>query len=330
MLTRLIIRSLTGPGLTALALLVLAGLLLQLAALLLGAAVVPSPGVIMAVLPRLLPAVLELTLPVAFLVGLMVGFGRWREEGTWIALRAAGVGGRRLLGPTLALGLAMGLLTGLCAHQLAPQGRRAAARQLAAAASAVELVPGRFLQLGDTVLHRPDEGGLLLAQGDAVLLAQEADLEQREGGLQLRLGQGRLLSRGADGLELSFERASVPLPLHQAGRRVELTERSGAELADLVERMRAQGRDPSYEHSILLKRTSATLLPLLLALLALPLALRWGGRPGHIMGVVLATWALQRIGDAGCLLLGPGLAAGLPALGLAALSALLWAGWRDR
>ena len=329
-LTRLTLRSIAAPGAVALALIFLAGLLLQVAGLLLGSAVMPDLGTTAGLLLALAPAALEPTLPVAFLVALMVGFGRWQAGGTWIALRSTGLAGRGLVRPVMIPALVVAAAMALTSHWLAPAGRRAAARSLAQAASAVELVPGRFLELGDLVLHRPESGGLLVGQGESVVLARSAVLTPLRDGLLLELEQGELTSLGEQRVDLRFEHAAFPIPVGAAARRVELAERSDRELAELVGRMRSRGRDASYERSILLKRSTLPLAPLLLPLLALPLGLRWGGRPAHTLLVVLGYWSLQRIGDAACATLGAPLATSLPLLGLALVSLLLWAGWRDR
>lgn len=330
MLTRLTLRSVAGPSLVALTLFAAAGLLLQAAGLLLAAPALPSPASTLGLVLALLPAALEHTLPVAFLVGLTVAYGRWHAEGTWTALRCAGVSGRRLVLPVLIPALLLTALTALTSHLLAPSGRRAAARGLTEAASAVELVPGRFVDIGGVVLHRPLAGGLLVSRGEAVLLAEQGSLSARSDGLLLELEHGRLLDLGDPTLSLSFATAAFPIPVSSTGRRVELAERSDAELAELVGRMRSRARDPSYEQGVLLKRSTMPLLPLLLPLVALPLGLRWGGRPSHTMLVVVGTWTLLRIGDASSSLLGAHLAASMPLLGLTLAAGLLWAGWRDR
>ncbi len=330
MLTRLTLRSVLGPSLVALVLLALSGLALQAASLLLGSAVMPSLTDTLWLVLALLPSALELALPVAFLVGLAVGYGRWHGDGTWTALRASGVSGRGLLLPSLLLSAALAGVLALTTHQLAPEGRRAASRALARAASAAELVPGRFLSVGETVLTEPPQGGLLLAQGEARLYARRGTLLPRDGGLLLELQEGQVLGPPEQGLLLSFEHASIPLPHPGGGRRVELAERSDAELAELVRRMRNRDKDASYEQSVLLKRSTLPLAALLLPLIALPLGLRWGGRPTGILGVVVGYWSLLRLGDAATSALGPHLSACLPALGLALAAAVLWASWRDR
>jgi lipopolysaccharide export system permease protein len=329
-LVLLTLRSVVGPGWVALVLIFLAGLLLQVGGLLMGSAVVPSLADSARIVVALAPAALEATLPVAFLVGLMVGYGRWHAEGTWTALRGAGLAGRSLLRPVLLPALLLVLVMASISHWWAPAGRRAAARTIAAAAASVELVPGRFVELGDVVLHRPQAGGLLVSQGQTVLLARQGTLVPHRDGLLLTLEHGQLVSLGPERLELSFEQASLPVVVSGTGRRVELAERSDAELAELVGRMHSRGKDASYERSLLLERSTLPLVPMLLPLLALPLGLRWGGRPGHTLLVVLGYWSLQRVGDAACGTLGALAAATLPLLGLGLAAVLLWARWRDR
>ncbi len=54
----------------------------------------------------LLPSVLILTLPVAVLAGIVIGFARMGSDSEIIAIRAAGVGTWSLLWPALLIGLA--------------------------------------------------------------------------------------------------------------------------------------------------------------------------------------------------------------------------------
>lgn len=325
-----LLRGLTGPVLVALVLLGAVGLLLEAGTVLARAAVIPPVHGLLGVMLGLLPAVLELALPLAFLTGLVVVLGRWHDDGTWIALRACGVGGHRLLRPASAGALLCGLLLLGASHLLAPVGRRVAAAQLVRACSELTPQPGGFLPLGGAMLHRPVSGGLLLSLGEVVIVAREGTLAPRAGGLLLRLHEGEALLGAPGGAVLRFEAAEVPLALDSGHRRVELVERSDTELRDLARRRTELGRDASYERLILLKRTSLALAVLLLPLVALPLALRWGGRAAPVLGVVLLLWVLIRVGDGACAWLGPWAAAALPLAGLVAAALALWAGWRDR
>ncbi len=327
MLLRLTLRAATGPGLAALLLLAGAAALAQVATLLLRSSVLPDPGALALAVLALLPSLLSMVLPIALLLGLMLGYGRWSSEGTWIALRASGLPARRLLAPALLLGLTTALLMAGLTHLAAPAGKRTAARAMMQAASQVRLVPGHFVAVGDGVLHRTTGGSIFAARGDVALQARGGSLRSDGQGLLLELGSGRLLS---EELALAFDSAIMPMELPANERRVELEERDSPSLWRLVERQRTRGRDASYANTILLKRTTLPLAAALLPILALPLGLRWGGRPWHAMGVVAAYWALVRLGDQLSAALGPQLAASLPLLGLLLAATALWASWTDR
>src|SRR5258708_4389730 len=60
---------------------------------------------------NLLPSILAVTLPMAFLLGVLLAFGRMASDSEIVALRAVGVSPLRLLGPVLALSFVTGLAT---------------------------------------------------------------------------------------------------------------------------------------------------------------------------------------------------------------------------
>lgn len=311
-------------------LILLAGVTLQVLAVAFRSPVLPDLAALGRAALCLTPSLVALTLPLALLAGLTVGLGRWVDEGAWTALRAAGVGGTRLVPGVIFLALAVALATALCTHAAGPWGRREAARLLAEVATRVELVPGRFLPLGDAVLFRAHDGSLFGWQPAVAVAGQEGRLTGSGEDLRLELGPGRAVGPGDGAFSLTFESASVPLRRPVASRRVELEERTGAELARLASDMRATGQDPARVDSIRLKRTLLPLAVPLLALLAVPLALRTAGRALPALGVVLGYWVLLRLGDALVPSLGALLASALPCLGLLGANGLAWAWWRDR
>src|SRR6266850_6173331 len=63
-------------------------------------------GTVVTLLLLYLPRVLVMTIPMAILLGVLVGIGRLSTDSEVIALRAAGVSYWKLLGPALALGAA--------------------------------------------------------------------------------------------------------------------------------------------------------------------------------------------------------------------------------
>ncbi|HEY2972630.1 MAG TPA: LptF/LptG family permease, partial [Pyrinomonadaceae bacterium] len=72
----------------------------------------------------LLPSVLILTLPVAVLAGIMIGFARMGSDSEIVAIRAAGVGTWSLLWPALAIGLLATAATTFLHFKEAPQAAR--------------------------------------------------------------------------------------------------------------------------------------------------------------------------------------------------------------
>ena len=59
----------------------------------------------------LLPSIFSVTIPMAFLMGVLLAFGRLASDSEIVALRASGISPARLLRPVVALALATGLLT---------------------------------------------------------------------------------------------------------------------------------------------------------------------------------------------------------------------------
>src|SRR2546430_1677983 len=72
----------------------------------------------------LLPSVLVLTLPVAVLAGIMIGYSRMGSDSEIVAMRAAGVGTWGLLWPVLLIGLLATLATTFLHMKEAPQAAR--------------------------------------------------------------------------------------------------------------------------------------------------------------------------------------------------------------
>ncbi|HET7290901.1 MAG TPA: LPS export ABC transporter permease LptF [Vicinamibacteria bacterium] len=85
-------------------------LLLQQVTLLMGILIARSapPGTILRVFVYLLPSIFSVTIPMAFLLGVLLAFGRLASDSEIVALRASGVSPIRLLRPVLALALLTG------------------------------------------------------------------------------------------------------------------------------------------------------------------------------------------------------------------------------
>ena len=328
-LWRFLWRDSLAPGFTSLALLMMTSLGLEAMALVIRSPIVPDPADFALALLALSPSLLPLLLPIALLLGLSVGLGRWWQDGTWSALRATGIAGRQLLGAALLLGLATAIVMLIVTHTAAPRGYRLVGEITSRAASRARLLPNHFLRLDDTVLLKRADGSLFVFDRDMAILSQ-GQLRQGEGGLDLLLEHGVLLGPTDRPALVEFQQASLPLTFNPPDRRIQLIERGTPELTKLVTRMVANGKDASYEKTVLLKRWTLPAAAMLLPFLALPMGLRWGGRPSHSLMLVMAYWMLVRIGDASCGTLGATSASTLPLVGLSLGAVLLWARWPDR
>ncbi len=73
----------------------------------------------------LLPSFLSISLPLAFLMGIMIGLGRMSADSETIALKAAGISLANIARPIIALSLIFALLSGFAGLWLKPWGYRA-------------------------------------------------------------------------------------------------------------------------------------------------------------------------------------------------------------
>jgi LPS export ABC transporter permease LptG/LPS export ABC transporter permease LptF len=84
-----------------------------------------SPLAVLEIMATIAPGVLIFSLPLAFLIGSMIGLSGLSGESQITALRACGVPLRRLLRPVLILGLLVGLVCGLMSVVILPKSRNA-------------------------------------------------------------------------------------------------------------------------------------------------------------------------------------------------------------
>ena len=80
---------------------------------------------ILVLLATLLPTLFSISLPLAFLMGIMIGLGRMSADSETVALKAAGIGLARLSRPVFALALVFSLLTAATNLWIKPWGHRA-------------------------------------------------------------------------------------------------------------------------------------------------------------------------------------------------------------
>ena len=154
------------------------------------------------------PGVLTFTLPMAVLVGVLIGLGRMSADSELIALNALGIGLRRILVPVGILALGTGLLTLGMTLWLGPAALRTLRaledRLRASQASSQvqprvfdERFPRRVLYVEDVEAAATRWRGVFLAEsspenGSRLTLAESAIViaDRKQGKLQLHLGPG--------------------------------------------------------------------------------------------------------------------------------------------
>ncbi|MGK2906008.1 MAG: LPS export ABC transporter permease LptF [Desulfuromonadales bacterium] len=112
---------------------------------------------ILILLTTLLPTFFSISLPLAFLMGVMIGLGRMSAESEIVALKSAGIGLARISRPVFALALIFTLLTGATNLWFMPWGYKAFATksfEIVRQKAAIGLQPRVFMgQFNNLVLY---------------------------------------------------------------------------------------------------------------------------------------------------------------------------------
>ncbi|MGH9775516.1 MAG: LPS export ABC transporter permease LptF [Candidatus Acidiferrales bacterium] len=155
-----------------------------------------------------LPGILIFTLPMAALVGVLIGLGRLSADSEIVALHACGIGTRRLLVPIGALAVAFTIITLSSTFWLGPAARRtyrSAEEHLSTGQASYAVQPRVFderfphwvLYVKDVDAAASRWNGIFLTESDAaagshLTLAEDAIVltEANEGKLQLHLSSG--------------------------------------------------------------------------------------------------------------------------------------------
>jgi LPS export ABC transporter permease LptF/LPS export ABC transporter permease LptG len=158
---------------------------------------------------NILPSILAITIPMAFLLGVLLAFGRLASESEIVALRASGVSPAQLLRPVVALSAAAGLLTFYVLAVAVPRANQTYrqvfyALVLSKAKTGVkprvfndELIPGMVLYVSDIPAATGDWQNLFIADARSpgkpqVILAQSGRLviSERARSVELHLEHG--------------------------------------------------------------------------------------------------------------------------------------------
>lgn|GEM_PF-5113608 len=187
----------------------------------------PDAPVFLYTLLLLLPAWLVLCIPMAHMFSCLTLALRYRREGEIRAMQTLGLGSPRLLGPMLALGLCVGIITAFMSLYVEPQAKNGANNlllQMASGAAQSRIVAGEIVQLTpDLALYAAARNGdalenVFLAQndnasGERVLWAQKAAIEKSDTDIVLKLENGGLVERGRHNIKGAFASFNLRMPL---------------------------------------------------------------------------------------------------------------------
>jgi LPS export ABC transporter permease LptF/LPS export ABC transporter permease LptG len=259
-----------------------------------------------------LPGILVMTIPMAVLVGILIGLSRMSADGEVIAARATGVGLSQFVRPVLIFALVGWGVASWMSLVLAPQALRhlrGMEQGLRTSEAPHEIQPRVFLEqfpnlllyLQDVTGSRSEWRGVFIAdttQGGApkITLAERGVLvnDSRSPRLTLHLEQGTTHEIDSEHPErysvVSFTDTDIPIPLDQGpAAREERRGPARLSLADLV----SSTRNPAERQAARVELHYRFALPvasLVLALVGVPLGLftRKGGRAvGGMMTVAL-------------------------------------------
>ncbi|MGE5345288.1 MAG: LptF/LptG family permease [Acidithiobacillales bacterium] len=302
-----------------------------------------------------IPNIVVLTLPVSFLLGLLIAFGRLSADSEVVALRASGVDLMRLYRPVTVLAVGITLLTGVLMLEAVPLGNRRLSEmrlRLMTFAVAQRISPGVFspefagksIYVEGAAPDRRTLTGLFVvdrspdADGERLTLAPQGQLQidEVEGRLWLRLDDATSHHVGADPRKYDVSFGTVRYLLQDTGgRRSSVTGRPREKLlreqrlGELLRTARVTARSAVERRLAWVEIHKKFALPaaaLVFGLLGLPLGLatRRGGRAaGFAVSVliVLGYYVLLALGEARAIdgRLPPALAMWLPDLLLALL-----------
>ena len=293
----------------------------------------------------LAPHYLSIALPAAFFFGVLLTFGRLKQDGEFVVLMAAGCGLGRLLAPVIGLALIMTLLAVLILGFVNPHAHyayRALKHTVAQASLNAAVLEGTFIQADGLTFFA--EGSALSPEGlelDKVFVYQKGEDGQtivvtgRNGRLARDRADGRpvlmlekgvraeVAADGAGGNALSFSDLSWPVDTETEAFRARGRDQKELTLTELWAARRyatAESKPTAAEigaelHGRLVQIASVPLL----ALLAAPLALagsRRSRRGGIVVGLLILIVYYEALNFGGAMakreLLAPALGAWLP------------------
>jgi lipopolysaccharide export system permease protein len=255
-----------------------------------------DPDLLALVLTYRLPDFLQLILPLALLLGILLALGRLYADSEMTVLIATGMSQHRLLGITAVASVIVAILVGILSLVLAPGGSRKVSELLETQRNLSEfdlLVPGIFQIMSGaertTYAERIDDGELQLvfmhdAVNDRVIMAESAVPIENEAGERFVVFRNGSMTEGLGGTEgfsvTRYPELGFRLPPRDLGITPDVEEKSMS-TAELL----ADGTTPRLAEWQW--RLSLIVLVPLLALLAVPLS-RVSPRQGRFARLVPA------------------------------------------
>jgi LPS export ABC transporter permease LptF/LPS export ABC transporter permease LptG len=301
-----------------------------------------------------LPHIVVLTLPISFLLGLLIAFGRLSADSEVVALRASGVDLTRLYRPVAVLAVAVSLVSLVLIQEAVPRSNRRLSEmrlRLLTFAVAQRIAPGVFspefagksIFVDDASPDRSLLTGLFVAdrspeaEGERLTLAPRGQLEidEQEGRLWLRLDDASSHHVGTDPRKYDVSFGTVRYLLQETGARTDRPREKllrEQRLDELLRTARVTARSEIERRLAWVEIQKKFALPvaaLVFGLIGLPLGLvtRRGGRAAGFavsVVIVLAYYVLLAVGEARAIdgRLSPALAMWLPNLLLTAVGLL--------
>ena len=278
-----------------------------------------------------LPHIVVLTLPISFLLGLLIAFGRLSADSEVIALRASGVDLARLYRPVAALAVLVTAVTSLLILEAVPRGNRLLSEmrlRLLTFAVAQRISPGVFspdfagksIFVENAAADRRELSGIFVvdrsaeADGERLTLAPRGQLEidEEQGRLWLRLDDAASHHVGTDPRQYDVSYGTVRYLLQETGVKQALANRPREKLlreqrlGELLTTARVGARSEVERRLAWVEIHKKFALPaaaLLFGLVGLPLGLvtRRGGRAAGFavsVVIVLVYYVLLAIGEA--------------------------------
>lgn len=306
-----------------------------------------------------LPNIVVLTIPMALLLGILVGIGRLASDSELVALRSTGMSIYRLLRPVLLLSTVLALVNGLLMIYLLPQGNRAVSRlylDILTRTVAQQVEPrvfynewqGKVLYIFETSPRGEDWKGVFLA--DAVPSERQEVIVARRGKLVVEDEGERVVLQLSDAIKHSFDfhtpkryetsrHETLRIVLRDrflSTERARMASRRGprelalGELRKLARDISATPEQRRVARVGVHKMFAIPAACLVMGLLALPLGFtnRHGGRSSGFaisIGVIVLYYVMLSQGEDAARLgkLSPGLAIWLPDLLLLAIGLVL-------